>query len=535
MTQIGDGGQLPDILLQKNCRGTPDEEFPEIETLQVDLPQQKDCGIFPNPFSSPTDLNKPSCILMNEVSAEDSAPAPEKQTGLPEDIIAIFAGISLLLLCLLATWFLGENTDEGFTNPLSAWVNKPSGWGQNPLVAFTGTVEAPKSIWLGILGAFVLLGGFFTVLAPRLRPKASPVDFAIGYVFVFLLAVVAYVLAGQSVIKSYSLSYALWALIVGAIIGNTIGKKAFGSWGEAAIRTELYIKTGLVVFGAEVLFGKLLNLGLPGILISWVVTPIVLITTFWFGQAILKMRSATLNMVISADMSVCGVSAAIATAAACRAKKEELSVAIGLSLCFTAVMMVVMPMIVAATGMGPMIGGAWIGGTIDATGAVAAAGGALGDDGLLIATTIKMIQNILIGVIAFGVAAYWTTRGDSTGGADRSINLGEIWKRFPKFVLGFFIASIVFSLLSELSPESATIAKETISVTKTFRGWLFCLAFVCIGIELNFKELAGQLSGGKPLVLYLCGQTLNLILTLTMAILVFKFLFPELASDVTSE
>ncbi|MFN9914991.1 MAG: putative sulfate exporter family transporter, partial [Pirellulaceae bacterium] len=106
-------------------------------------------------------------------------------------------------------------------------------------------------------------------------------------------------------------------------------------WLRPAVSPELYVKTGLVLLGAEVLFGKLLMLGIPGMLVSWTVTPIVLVATYIFGQRVLKMESRALNMVISADMSVCGVSAAIATAAACRAKKEELSLAIALSLVFT--------------------------------------------------------------------------------------------------------------------------------------------------------------------------------------------------------
>ena len=165
--------------------------------------------------------------------------------------------------------------------------------------------------------------------------------------------------------------------------------------------TEFYIKTGLVLLGAEVLMNRLLALGVPGVFVAWVVTPIVLISTYVFGQKVLKMESRSLNMVISADMSVCGVSAAIATAGACKAKKEELSLAIGMSLSFTVIMMVVLPMIIKAIGLDEVVGGAWMGGTIDSTGAVAAAGAALGERALEVAATVKMIQNILIGVIAF--------------------------------------------------------------------------------------------------------------------------------------
>lgn len=172
----------------------------------------------------------------------------------------------------------------------------------------------------------------------------------------------------------------------------------------------LKIKTGLILLRAEVLFGKILAIGLPGIFVVWGVTPIVLICTYIFGQMVLKIPSKTLNIVISADMSVCGTSAAITTAASCRAKKEELTLSIGLSLVFTAIMMIAMPAFIKAMGMPEVLGGAWMGGTIDSTGAVAAAGAFLGEKALYVAATIKMIENIMIGATAFGVALYWCIR-----------------------------------------------------------------------------------------------------------------------------
>ncbi|MFO0942684.1 MAG: putative sulfate exporter family transporter [Pirellulales bacterium] len=342
-------------------------------------------------------------------------------------------------------------------------------------------------------------------------------------------------------IKYYNLEYAMWALLVGMIICNTVGVP---KWLEPAVQGEIFIKIGLVLLGAEVLFTQLLALGVPGVFCSWLVTPTVLIGTYIFGQKFLKMESRSLNIVISADMSVCGVSAAIATAAACKAKKEELSLAIGLSLCFTAIMMVVMPRIIVATGMDPIIGGAWIGGTIDSTGAVAAAGEALGIRGFETAVTVKMIQNILIGVVALCVAIYWTrwvepaeqrsaASQDSASGKESElampatkIGLGEIWKRFPKFVLGFIAASVIFSLIFSHSFYGASwVQATTKDYTALVRGWMFCLAFVSIGLTTNFKEMAPYLMAGKPMILYLCGQALNLILTLVMAYLMFGIIF----------
>ncbi len=444
-----------------------------------------------------------------------------------EDWWAIWIGSTLLAVCLIAVLSTlpdaaADSSESGGTSissPLKGWLAKPGSWESNPKHAFVPPDKA--SLVGGILGVFVV--GLVCFGIGNAVMGRSFAAFAPGYAFVFLLATVAYVLTGQATIKAYNLEYALWALGLGLLISNTIGTPSFA---RPAVLTEFYIKTGLVILGAEVLIGRLVILGLPGVCVAWIVTPIVLIGTYAFGQKILKMQSKSFNMVISADMSVCGVSAAIATAAACKAKKEELSAAIGMSLTFTVVMMVVMPAIIENTGMSEILGGAWMGGTIDSTGAVAAAGEFLGDDALQVATTIKMIQNILIGVTAFCVALYWVLVVEPGSDSTRP-NAMEIWYRFPKFVLGFVAASAVFSLVAEFLPRGEDIVPVVTADTKVFRGWFFCLAFVCIGLETNFRELGKQMQGGKPLVLYIVGQSFNLLLTLTMAWLMFEVLFRE--------
>jgi uncharacterized membrane protein YadS len=192
-------------------------------------------------------------------------------------------------------------------------------------------------------------------------------------------------------------------------------------------------------------------------------------------------------------------------------------------------MMIVMPPIIQWLQLGPVLGGAWIGGTIDSTGAVAAAGGMLGETALAVAATVKMIQNILIGAVAFAVAVYWVTCVERSAEGPRP-SLMEIWRRFPKFVLGFVAASLLFSLASASGPEGQAVAAVAIGdCSEVLRGWFFCLAFVSIGLETNFRELGHYLVGGKPLVLYVCGQALNLALSLAMAWLMFEKVFPDAA------
>jgi uncharacterized membrane protein YadS len=407
--------------------------------------------------------------------------------------------------------------------PIKSWLARPGDWKDNPLAAFT---KSNQSIALPLFATMVALLCVFSIGAYFQGRSAG--GFALGFVGLFALSLLAYVLAGQEVIKAYNLEYALWAVLLGLLISNTIGTP---KWLSAATRTEFYIKTGLVLLGAEVLFNKLLALGLPGIFVAWVVTPIVLVSTYLFGQYVLRIPSKSLNLVISADMSVCGVSAAVATAAACRAKKEELSLAIGLSLIFTVIMMVIMPFIIRFLGMGEVIGGAWIGGTVDSTGAVAAAGELVGSVAKDVAATVKMIQNVLIGVIAFAVAVYWVSFVEKRPENQRP-SAYEIWRRFPKFTLGFLAMSLIMSYLQSMGLEGKTLVSSIVDgATKSIREWMFCLAFVSIGLESNFREYTKMLASGKPVVLYLCGQALNLLLTFVMAWLMYEIVFPNAADS----
>lgn len=443
-----------------------------------------------------------------------------------EDLVAISIGVSILIFSLVVFVVVpfgevrsGQVSPTILTEALGHMGQKVGKWGYNPLSAFSGSQHA-----VGLVGLFALLMVVLGSGAGLLKTRFP--DFVRGFWFVFLIGLLAYLLGAQVDFKTIGLGYALWAIVLGMFISNVFG---LPDWLKPALKHELFIKIGLILLGAEVLFGKVLAIGLPGIFVAWVVTPIVLVTTFWFGQRVLRISSKSLNITISADMSVCGVSAAIATAAACKAKKEELTTAIGLSMVFTSVMMVTMPAFIKAVDMPQVLGGAWLGGTIDATGAVVAAGAFLGNTAMNVAATIKMIQNILIGVIAFAVAVYWTARVEKNEG--KKVSAREIWIRFPKFILGFIGASVFFSVLQQsLGPEESVVLIEQglFGFTKSIRGWLFCLAFVSIGLSTNFQELKGQFSGGKPLILYVCGQLLNLGLTLLMAWIMFYKVFPEI-------
>lgn len=465
-----------------------------------------------------------------------------------EDKRAMFSAAVILILSLTAFLLLPKLMPDSQNSGLMAGFLKDMNvktarWDINPLAAFMEShiddagVESSVISWKIIKGfvlGILLLFGVF-MLSHRRETDGKASDFFKTLLLVFALAMLSYVLASQTNLKDAGFGYPLWAIGLGIFINNVWGLPA---WTNTGLKHELFIKTGLVLLGAEILFGKILAIGIPGIFVAWVVTPIVLVGTFWFGQRVLKIKSKSLNMTVSADMSVCGVSAAIATAAACNAKKEELTTAVGLSMVFTSIMMVVMPAFIKMVGMPEVLGGAWLGGTLDATGAVVAAGAFLGEKAMSVAATIKMIQNILIGVIAFGVAYYWTTKVEVESLTPESrpkIGLGEIWKRLPKFIIGFVLASVIFSLLhASLTSADATSMLEggVLKFSGPMREFLFCLAFVSIGLSTNFSVLRQQFSGGKPLILYVVGQSFNLILTLVMAWLMFYKLFPDITASI---
>ncbi len=351
--------------------------------------------------------------------------------------------------------------------------------------------------------------------------------YALAFVVIFVIAMLSFVVANQNTVNAYGLSYAAWALLVGLLISNTIGTP---SWLKPAVRTEMYIKAGLVLLGAEILFGKILSIGVPGLMVAWLVTPTVIVFMWLFGTRVLKIASKSLVIIIAAATSVCGVSAAIAVAAASRAKKEELTLAVGMTLIFTVLMMIFMPMFISYVDMDEVLGGAWMGGTIDSV----AAGAFLGPRAEAVAAVVKMIQNILIGVVGFFVALFWITSVERVPGAPRP-GLMQIWVRFPKFIVGFVAASLLFSFV--LAPlfswlfqgDGLRLVESSVlkTVTNPLRGWFFCLAFVSIGLESNFADMAKQLEGGKTLLLYIVGQSFNLILTLAVAWLAFMVLFPD--------
>ena len=360
------------------------------------------------------------------------------------------------------------------------------------------------AFWIKMLRTFTVLGALFTAGVKLQGGKIR--EYFPAFAALFILAVAVRLISAEFTLNRY-LEWAFWALIMGLLISNTVGVP---NWLRPAIRTEFYIKTGLVIMGFSVLFSNIARFGLYGLGIAWIVTPIVIIFMWWFGTKVLKIDNKPLVITIASATSVCGTSAAIATGAAAGAKKSDLGIAISISIIFTIMMMVFEPMIIKAAGMNELMGGALIGGTVDSTGAVVLAGNALGPEGEQAAVLVKSIQNILIGFIAFFVAIFFATKVDKN--SDRTVGASEIWTRFPKFIIGFFVASLVASFVMQPLVGNADV-KAINSVLDQYKNWAFVLAFTSIGLDTNFREIIKQLHGGKVLWLYIVGQIFNIILT----------------------
>jgi len=368
-----------------------------------------------------------------------------------------------------------------------------------------GTQLASAKFWIKLCVTVLVLGILFTA---AIKIQGGDVKKYIpAFLMLFVLAVIVRFISAEFTLNRY-FEWAFWALIVGLLIANTVGVP---DWLRPAIKTEFYVKTGLVIMGFSVLFSNIAKFGLYGLGIAWLVTPIVIIFMWWFGTKVLKMDNKPLVITLASATSVCGTSAAIATGAASNCKKQDLGMAISISIIFTIIMMVLEPIIIKACGMTAIMGGALIGGTVDSTGAVALAGAELGGEAEKAAVLVKMIQNILIGFIAFFVALFFATRVEGNNG--QKVGASEIWKRFPKFIVGFFVASLVASFI--IVPIFGTDQVGAINkVLDQYKNWCFVLAFTSIGLDTNFKEIGKQLQGGKVLWLYLIGQTFNVVLTL---------------------
>ncbi|MFZ0597070.1 MAG: putative sulfate exporter family transporter [Flavobacterium sp.] len=352
-------------------------------------------------------------------------------------------------------------------------------------------------ISIGTLGAFLI--------------GKSVKYFLLGFPIVYILTVIALIIAGNTEIKGLNLEAVIFSLIIGLAIGNLF---QLPDWFRSALSTEVFVKIGLVLLGTSVIFSDILKAGSLGLIQALVVVLSVWYFAFWLCKK-LKVDDE-LTMMISSAVSICGVSAAIATSGAIKGDSKKLSYVISIVLVTAIPMMIFMPMMAKYFNFPEEVTGAWLGGSIDTSGAVVASGSLVGETALKISTIVKFSQNVLLGIAAFAISVYWTyTHNKSAEAVESKPTLSIIWERFPKFVIGFIVASLLFSFV--LSPEVRDGVKDSL---KNLQGIWFALAFTSIGLETHFKDLIDN-NNRKPLYAFLIAQLFNVIVTLIIAFLLF--------------
>jgi uncharacterized membrane protein YadS len=382
---------------------------------------------------------------------------------------------------------------------------------------------------------FLLWAVAFGIGAAALGTKIT--RFLPAFLIVFLGAGSIYFLGLWDQAAHYNLEPPLVALALGLLISNTLGVPR---WLDPGLRVELYIKTGIVLLGA----------GLPLTLIAWagpvaiVQAAIVSLTTFGviYFAAVQLGLDRRLAATLGTGGAVCGVSGAIAVGGAVGARKEEVSVAISLVVLWAIVMIFVLPLAAKSLGLSTGVAGAWIGTSefADAAGLAAAqtyggyAGNVQGitgtpDAAINAFTLMKVIgRDVWIGVWAFVLSFIATTRWERTAVQGKA-SAAEIWNRFPKFVLGFLIASTIIALISH-GYDYASYKKEVLPALvgplQAFRTWAFTFAFLSIGLTTRLREFASI--GARPFYAFTIGVAVNVVLGFVLSTRVFDHFWNQL-------
>ncbi len=375
------------------------------------------------------------------------------------------------------------------------------------------------SIFLFML-ILTMIGGFFM--------KFDLKRYIPGFFIIFLLALLSMIISRQAFFNKWGIEYVFFALVFGLIISNVFRVPQIL---KAAGQTEFFIKIGLVCMGADILFGDVIRGGFIGLVQAVLVATVVWFMTYWICRKF--QVSERFSAIIASANAICGVSATIAAGGAIQGDKKEVSYMVAWVLVCAVVLILIMPPIAKWLNLPNNWAGAWVGGVIDNTGAVVAAGGIIGGDAAYkVAAMVKMAQNVLIGVAAFLMALWATMSLDrKEAGTAEKPSLLEIWYRFPKFVVGFIVASLIVSFIVE--PLMSKKAADAVgNICKVYRNWMFALCFVSIGLETNFKELV-SVGGGRPAIAYWISQAANAVWTLFITWILWSgtFFTPVILAD----
>jgi len=380
--------------------------------------------------------------------------------------------------------------------------------------------------WLRYVAQFLFWTAAFGVALNIMGIK--PRQFIPAFTFLYVLSIVVFVIGQWDVANFYGFEAPLVALLAGLIIGNIAGLPRSL---DAGFRVEFYIKTGIVLMGATIPFTLIAWAGPVAILQASIVSLATFAVIYFVAKRLgLDRRLAA---VLGVGGAVCGVSAAIAISGAVGAKKEYAPIAITLVLLWAIVMIFILPYAAHALNLPAGIAGAWIGTSefADAAGIAAAQTYAgmvdgnvtgTGDQAVQAFTLMKVVgRDVWIGIWAFVLAIVATTRWEK-GTMGRKANAAEIWWRFPKFVIGFFVASLLITWVSRdysLADFNKAINPVLVAPIKDLRSWAFIFCFLSIGLTARLRELAP--AGQKPFVAFTAGVAVNVVLGFVLSAFVF--------------
>jgi uncharacterized integral membrane protein (TIGR00698 family) len=296
-----------------------------------------------------------------------------------------------------------------------------------------------------------------------------------------------------------NIEYVLWAILIGLIIANTVGVSGIFRSGVATY--EFWLKAGIVLLGARFILGDIAKLG--GISLVLVFVEIALALTFmtWLGNRF-KLTPKLVSL-LSVGASVCGVSAIIATQGAIEADEEDSSYAIAAILALGAISLFVFPIVGHALHLSDHAYGVWTGLAVDNTAETAAAGALYSDAAGKVAVLTKTCRNALIGFVVLGYALYWASKGQAAGIQNKAAFL---WSKFPKFVLGFLLISLLATV--------GFFSKSGLLAVGNLSRWAFLFTFAGVGLRTSFRDLSKQ--GLRPFLVGAIGEIVIAVITLAL-------------------